>query len=411
MERLKDPNRPAFQSPWQDVVLVWRVLRVLVARLDLGGIGPLMVRALGLTRGQRRGETVEEYFQAKRELLMEGDAYGDMIAANLAYLERLATPGASDTDGRAGAGAHLARPDHGERPPDRGVGRRHRPRRWGPAAAAVKPGQPASRMVTNTGFPRKRELRPVGGGGHESKPPSVTEAEGEGFLEPAAGQDQGPGAVAETSDQSAATLHPGEEKRSSLGTRRVASAESGTWAFAPGVPPGAAQGGLELRGGKDLMKGPPQCQGGGQPAAREESFCTATVGARARGRKGDGGPASGGGAAEQGGGLRCQRSSRERKGAMGTHPGPAALLLLFVNTTIHYQTLVRRGFQDHLMGVLTSTVIAPNFNTIFTQHIFFSLFFLGDPPIKIHKCMSKIGSFAIQKPKSLFLNGKAAKKI
>ena len=63
------------------------------------------------------------------------------------------------------------------------------------------------------------------------------------------------------------------------------------------------------------------------------------------------------------------------------------------------------------MGVLASTVIAPNFNTIFTQNIFFSLFFLGDPPIKIHECMSKIGSFAIQKPKSLFLNGKAAKKI
>ena len=182
MERLKDPNRPAFQSPWQDVVLVWRVLRVLVARLDLGGIGPLMVRALGLTRGQRRGETVEEYFQAKRELLMEGDAYGDMIAAYLAYLERLATPGASDTDGRAGAGAHLARPDHGERPPDRGVGRRYCPRRGGPAAAAVKPGQPASRMVTNTGFPRKQELRPVGGGGHESKPPECDRGRGGGLL-------------------------------------------------------------------------------------------------------------------------------------------------------------------------------------------------------------------------------------
>ena len=38
-----------------------------------------------LTRGQRRGETVEEYFRAKRELLMEGDAYGDMIAAYPAY--------------------------------------------------------------------------------------------------------------------------------------------------------------------------------------------------------------------------------------------------------------------------------------------------------------------------------------
>ena len=38
-----------------------------------------------LTRGQRRGETVEEYFRAKRELLMEGDAYGDMIATYPAY--------------------------------------------------------------------------------------------------------------------------------------------------------------------------------------------------------------------------------------------------------------------------------------------------------------------------------------
>ena len=41
-ERLKDPNRPAFQSAWQDVKLVWRVLRALVARLDLGGMGPLV---------------------------------------------------------------------------------------------------------------------------------------------------------------------------------------------------------------------------------------------------------------------------------------------------------------------------------------------------------------------------------
>ena len=38
-----------------------------------------------LPRGQRRGETVEEYFRAKRELLMEGNAYGDMIAAYPAY--------------------------------------------------------------------------------------------------------------------------------------------------------------------------------------------------------------------------------------------------------------------------------------------------------------------------------------
>ena len=45
-ERLKDPNRPAFRSAWQDIELVWRVLRALMARLDLGGMGPLVVRAL-----------------------------------------------------------------------------------------------------------------------------------------------------------------------------------------------------------------------------------------------------------------------------------------------------------------------------------------------------------------------------
>ena len=92
-----------------------------MARLDLGGMGLFVARALGprrmtlvrrdvseyvgaaiplyerwthrhefLTR-QRRGETVEEYFRAKRELLMEGDAYGDMIAAYPAYWSGLGT--------------------------------------------------------------------------------------------------------------------------------------------------------------------------------------------------------------------------------------------------------------------------------------------------------------------------------
>ena len=42
-EQLKDPNRPAFRSAWQDSELVWRVLRALMARLDLAGMGPLMV--------------------------------------------------------------------------------------------------------------------------------------------------------------------------------------------------------------------------------------------------------------------------------------------------------------------------------------------------------------------------------
>ena len=93
-----------------------QVLRALVARLDLGGMGLLVARALNprrmtlgkkdvskyvgvaipfyerwthrhefLTRGQWRGETVEEYFRAKRDLLIYGDAYGDMIATYPAY--------------------------------------------------------------------------------------------------------------------------------------------------------------------------------------------------------------------------------------------------------------------------------------------------------------------------------------
>ena len=87
-----------------------------MARLDLAGMGPLVVRALNprrmtlakkdvsqyvgitlpfyerwthrnefLTRGQRRGEMVEKYLRAKRELLLEGDSYGDMVAAYPAY--------------------------------------------------------------------------------------------------------------------------------------------------------------------------------------------------------------------------------------------------------------------------------------------------------------------------------------
>ena len=103
--------------------------------------------------------------------------------------------------------------------------------------------------------------------------PWVTKAKGESYLEPAAGQDQEPGAVgvAATSDQSAAPLHPGKGERSCPGTRRVASAESGTWAVAPGVLPGAAPGGLEPRGGRTCWEGP-SCaeEGGSQQQGRRE---------------------------------------------------------------------------------------------------------------------------------------------
>ena len=60
-ERLKDPNRPAFRSAWQDVDLVLRVLRALMARLDLGGMGPLVVRALDPRRMTLIKKDVSEY--------------------------------------------------------------------------------------------------------------------------------------------------------------------------------------------------------------------------------------------------------------------------------------------------------------------------------------------------------------
>ena len=115
-ERLRDPNRPVFRSGWQDVDLVWRVLRVLVVKLDLGGMETIIAQALNprrmnprvknvseyvevvlpfyewwtyrhefLTRGQREGETIREYFRAKQELLLEGDPYGTLRAAYPAF--------------------------------------------------------------------------------------------------------------------------------------------------------------------------------------------------------------------------------------------------------------------------------------------------------------------------------------
>ena len=115
-ERLEEPNRAGIRSTWQDIELVWQVLRGLVARMDLGGMGPLVARALDprrmtlakkdvaeyagvailfyeqwahrhefLFRCQQRGETVEKYFRAKRELLVEGDTYRDMMAAYPAH--------------------------------------------------------------------------------------------------------------------------------------------------------------------------------------------------------------------------------------------------------------------------------------------------------------------------------------
>ena len=58
---------------------------------------------------------MEEYFRAKRELLGEGDTYGDMMAAQClpGLLERLEELGAGGLDGCASPGTRLAGPDHG----------------------------------------------------------------------------------------------------------------------------------------------------------------------------------------------------------------------------------------------------------------------------------------------------------
>ena len=165
-----------------------------------------------LTRGQRRGETVEEYFQAKRELLMEGDAYGDMIAAYPAYwsgLRRLELVILMDARvlGRIWLGQIIGRDPQIEE--------------W---AADTAPDVGAlQKLLSNLDdqWAVWSQIRAFHGGGSRGQreegdtsqnPPRVTEAEGEGYLEPATGPDQEPGAVAVavTSDPSVAPLHLGE---------------------------------------------------------------------------------------------------------------------------------------------------------------------------------------------------------
>ena len=116
-----------------------------------------------LLRCQQRGETVEEYFQAKRELLVEGNTYGDMMAAYLAYWSglqswELVVLMDARVLGRVWSGQIMGRDPQIEEwatdtPPQRG----------GPATVAVRPGRPASRVVADTSFPLEWELRPAGG--------------------------------------------------------------------------------------------------------------------------------------------------------------------------------------------------------------------------------------------------------
>ena len=114
----------------------------------------------------------------------------------------------------------------------------------------------------------------------------MTEAEGEGFLEPAAGPDQQPGAVgvAPTRGPALVPWYLGEAGRGSAGTRRMASTASGTRAAALEVPPGAAPRMLEPVESGDLRRGPRPRRGGRQPAAREEGATAPPRGAMESGR-------------------------------------------------------------------------------------------------------------------------------
>ena len=119
-------------------------------------------------------------------------------------------------------------------------------------------------------------------------PPRVTEAEGEGHLEPAADPDQKRGAVgaAVTSGPSWAPLHQGRAELGSTGRRGLASAASKTRTAAPGVPLVAAPGMLGSGGGGNLLGGPQPHRGERQPsAAGERAAAPLRVATEARGRR------------------------------------------------------------------------------------------------------------------------------
>ena len=155
---------------------------------------------------------MEEYFRAKRDLLMDGNDYGDLIAAYPAYwsgLRHLELVILMDARvlGHIWPGQILGRDPQIEE-----------------CAADTAPDMGAlQQLLSNLDDQRAvwSQIRafPEGGsrgqreeGDTSQNPPRVTEAEGESYLEPVAGPDQEPGAVAvgATSDPSVAPLHLGE---------------------------------------------------------------------------------------------------------------------------------------------------------------------------------------------------------
>ena len=190
---------------------------------------------------------MEEYFRAKQDLLMEGNAYGDIIAAYPAYwsgLRRLELVILMDARvlGRIWMGQIVDRDPQIEawstdNAPDVGALQK---------LLSTLDNQRAEWSQVRTfqwGDSRgQRGERDVG-----REPPRVTEAGEEDDLEAAASPDQKASAVGTlaTSDTPSAPLHLGEEAQGGPGARGVASAGAKDWTAVPGVPLGAAQGGLE----------------------------------------------------------------------------------------------------------------------------------------------------------------------
>ena len=100
----------------------------------------------------------------------------------------------------------------------------------------------------------------------------ATEVEMEGHLEPAADQDQGPGAgaISTTSDRPGAPSQPGEAGQGSPDTMRGPGEVSGTSAAVLGAPSTVAQGELEPELRRDQLGMPQPCGREEQPATGEE---------------------------------------------------------------------------------------------------------------------------------------------
>ena len=137
-----------------------------------------------------------EYCQAKRELLMEGVSYGDMVATYPAYWSGLRC---------LELGILMDTRVLGHIWPGQIIGRDPQIEEW---AAATAPNVGALRKLLSSledqraVWPQIRAFQGNGSRGQQKEgdtskpPPWVTEVEGESHLEPAADQDQGPSAVA-----------------------------------------------------------------------------------------------------------------------------------------------------------------------------------------------------------------------